>query len=110
MDRIEMLKKALEKDPNNPLGLYGLANEYLKQENYEEAAKLLEKYLSLHEDQGAGYRALAKCYVNLGKLEDAIKTYEKGIEQATKFKHSSMKKEFQQEIEILKMKLKENKN
>jgi len=106
MDRLEMLKKALEKDPNNPLGLYGLANEYLKLGNFDEAAKLLEKYLSLHEDEGAAYRALAKCYINLGRLEDAIKTYERGIEQASKFKHASMKKEFQQEIEILKMKLK----
>jgi predicted Zn-dependent protease len=105
MDRIEHLKRALEKDPNNPLGLYGLANEYIKVGNYEEAVKLLERYLSIYDDQGSGYRALAQCYVNLGRLEDAIKSYEKGIEQATKYKHASMKKEFKQEIEILKLKL-----
>ncbi|WP_457641755.1 tetratricopeptide repeat protein [Persephonella sp.] len=104
-DRIDMLKKALEKDPNNPLGLYGLAMEYIKIGKYEEAIIYLTKYLSNNDDQGAGYRALAQCYVNLGDLEKAIETYEQGIQQAKKYKHASMEKEFTQEIEILKGKL-----
>ena len=105
MNRIEHLKKALEKDPNNPLGLYGLAMEYIKEGNYKEALVYLEKYLSINDDQGSGYRALAQCYVNLGDIEKAIEAYEKGIEQAEKYKHASMKREFKQEIEILKNKL-----
>ncbi len=105
MDRIEMLKKALEKDPLNPLGLYGLALEYIKIHDYENALKYLTKYLENNEDEGSGYRALAQCYLNLGRIEEAIKAYEKGIEQADKYKHASMKREFKQEIEILKTKL-----
>ncbi|WP_456401020.1 tetratricopeptide repeat protein [Persephonella sp.] len=104
-DRIDMLKKALEKDPENPLGLYGLAMEYIKEGNYKEAVIYLTKYLSKYDDQGAGYRAIAQCYIKLGDLEKAIEFYQRGIEQAKKYKHASMEKEFSQEIEILKGKL-----
>ncbi len=41
----------------------------------------------------------------LGDLEKAIEAYKRGIEQADKYKHASMKREFKQEIEILKNKL-----
>ncbi len=101
-DKIEMLKKALEKDPNNPLGLYGLAMEYFKEGDYENAIVYLKKYLSLHDDEGAGYRTLAQCYVNLGDIENAIESYQRGIEAAAKYNHPTMVSEFQQEIETLK--------
>ncbi|ACO04232.1 MAG TPA: tetratricopeptide repeat protein [Persephonella sp.] len=107
-DRIDMLKKALEKDPENPLGLYGLGMEYMKMGNFEDAIVYLKKYLSVYDDQGAGYRALAQCYVKLGDIEKAIEAYERGIEQAKKYKHASMEKEFSQEIEILKGKIGKN--
>ncbi len=101
-DRIDMLKRALEKDPNNPLGLYGLASEYFKNQMYTEAIEILEKYLELHEDEGSAYRMLAQCYSNIGEIEKAIETYEKGMEKAAKFNHPTMVEEFRQEIEQLK--------
>ncbi len=104
-NRIEMLKKALEKDPTNPLGLFGLASEYFKKGDYTDAVELLEKYLELHDDEGSAYRMLAQCYTNIGELEKAIETYEKGIEQAAKYNHPSMVEEFRQEIDQLKMML-----
>jgi len=101
-DRIEMLKKALEKNPDNPLGLYGLAMEYYKIGDYENAIVYLKKYLSIHNDEGAGYRTLAQCYINLGDIENAIEAYERGIEAAAKHNHPSMVEEFKQEIQNLK--------
>ncbi|NPA51953.1 MAG: tetratricopeptide repeat protein [Aquificae bacterium] len=104
-DRIKTLKKALEKDPTNKLGLFGLANEYFKEGMYKEAIETLEKYLTLHEDEGSAYRVLAQSYINLGEIEKAIQTYEKGIQQALKYNHSTMAQEFRQEIDQLKMML-----
>ncbi len=104
-DRIQALKKALEKDPTNKLGLFGLANEYFKEGMYKECIETLEKYLSLHEDEGSAYRVLAQSYANIGDIEKAIETYEKGIQQALKYNHPTMAQEFQQEIEQLKMML-----
>ncbi len=101
-NRINELKKALEKNPDNPLGLYGLAVELFKAKKYDEALLYLNKYLSIHEDEGAAYRLLAQCYLNIGDIEKAIESYEKGIEQAKKFNHQSMVDEYTQEIETLK--------
>ncbi|GAB6073218.1 tetratricopeptide repeat protein [Venenivibrio stagnispumantis] len=102
MDRLEVLKKALEKDPNNPLGLYGYAMELYKNKKYNEAIEIFNKYLSLYEDQGAAYRTLAQCYIQIGNLEKAIETYEEGIKKAMKFNHPTMVEEFKQEVEQLK--------
>ncbi len=101
-NRIDELRKALEKNPDNPLGLYGLASELFKTKKYDEALIYLERYLTLHEDEGAAYRLLAQCYINIGDVEKAIEAYEKGIEQARKFNHESMVEEFSREIEMLK--------
>ncbi len=101
-ERIETLKRALEKDPNNPLGLYGLALELFKEKRYDEAILYLHKYIDIHEDEGAAYRLLAQSYLNIGDVEKAIEYYQKGIEQAKKFNHQSMVEEFSQEIENLK--------
>lgn len=105
MDRIQQLKKALEKDPNNPLGLYGLAMELYKAGRYEEAITEFTKYLNIHEDQGAAYRALAQCYLNIGDIQKAIDSYQTGIEKAMKYNHPTMVHEFQEEIERLRQML-----
>lgn len=105
MNRIDELKKALERNPNNPLGLYGLALELYKTGRYEEAVVEFNKYLSLYEDQGAAYRTLAQCYINVGDIERAIEAYERGVEKATKYNHPTMVKEFTEEIERLRQML-----
>jgi len=45
---------------------------------------------------------LAQCYINIGDIEQAIETYERGIEKARKYNHPTMVEEFKQEIERLK--------
>lgn len=55
---LETLKELTRKDPNNPLGRYGLANEYLKLGMYEQAISEISAYLKLKEDEGAAYRIL----------------------------------------------------
>ncbi|RUM49756.1 MAG: hypothetical protein DSY47_03075, partial [Hydrogenothermus sp.] len=57
------------KFPNGLLGSFSRA--FFKQGDYENAIIYLTKYLSLHDDEGAGYRTLAQCYVNLGEIEKA---------------------------------------
>lgn len=105
MNRIDELKKALEKNPNNPLGLYGLALELYKSERYQEAIVEFLKYLSIYDDQGAAYRALAQCYLNIGDIQKAIETLETGIQKALKYNHPTMAQEFKEEIERLRQML-----
>jgi len=99
--RIEQLKKLIDKDPNTPLGRYGLANELFKSELYEDAVVEINEYLKLKDDEGAVYRMLAECYVRTGDIESAKESYHKGIEAANRHGHPSMAEEFEEAIEFL---------
>ncbi|RMH80979.1 MAG: tetratricopeptide repeat protein [Acidobacteria bacterium] len=101
MDRLEYFKGLLEKSPNNPMVHYSLALEYYKLGDYENTIKHMETYLSLKEDEGAGYRTLAKCYEELGDYEKAIRVLEEGIQKAIKYNHPSMAEEFRSWVEQL---------
>ena len=99
--RIEQLKTLIEKDPTNPLGRYGLANELFKSELYEDAIVEIEEYLKLKDDEGAVYRMLAECYVRTGDIEKAKESYVKGAEAARRHGHPSMAEEFEEALEFL---------
>ncbi len=99
--KIETLKTLVAKNPNNPLGRYGLANEYLKLEMYKEAIEEIETYLKLKEDQGAVYRMLGEALLKLGQKEEAKAAYRKGIEAAQSHGHPGMAAEFEETLELI---------
>ena len=99
--KIENLKALVEKNPDNPLGRYGLANEYLKLEMYEDAIEQIEAYLKLKDDQGAVYRMLGEALLKLGRKEDAKEAYKKGIEAAHRHGHPGMAAEFEETLELI---------
>ena len=98
---IKSLIKMLEKNPNNPLGRYGLANEYFKEGKFDKVITELVKYFEIKEDEGAAYRLLAESYLNLDQKEKAIEAYKKGIQIANKHGHPSMAEEFEEAIEFI---------
>lgn len=91
----------INKDPDNPLGRYGLANELFKSELYEEAIDEIKEYMRLKDDEGAVYRMLAECYMRIGQVENAKNAYSEGIEAANRHGHPSMAEEFEEAIEFL---------
>ena len=99
--RIEQLRRLIEKDPSNPLGRYGLANELFKSELYADAIVEIEEYLKLKDDEGAVYRMMAECYMKLGDTEKAKESYSKGVYAANRHGHPSMAEEFEEAIEFL---------
>jgi len=50
-DRIDYFERMLADNPDNPIGLLALANEYGKAERYEDEAVVLERYVLRHEDE-----------------------------------------------------------
>ncbi|MCS7262513.1 MAG: tetratricopeptide repeat protein [Aquificaceae bacterium] len=94
MDRLEYFKSLLEKTPDNPMVHYSLALEYYRLRDYEKTILHMSKYLSMKEDEGAGYRVLAKCYEETGQYDKAIQTLEEGIQKALRHNHPSMAEEF----------------
>lgn len=96
--RLEQFKKMLEKNPDNPLIRYSLANEYFKLSDYENAVDQLLYYLNSYNDEGAGYRLLAESYLETGKTELAKEAYKKGAHAARRHGHPGMADEFEEAL------------
>lgn len=98
-DRIETFKQMLEADPDNSMVLFGLANEYIKAENTNEAIKTLEEYLDKADDEGAAYGMLAKAYEKIGESEKAKNALEQGIAASNKHGHPTMAADYRMTLD-----------
>ncbi len=92
--RIDTFKQMLEADPENTVVRFGLANEYLKTERYEEAIAELSDYLQRADDEGAAYGMLARAYEKLDRRKEAREAYERGIAVAERHGHPSMAEDY----------------
>lgn len=81
--RIQSLLDFLAEDPHDPFVQFALASEYLKSGDEEAALHWFEKLVSAHPDYVGTYYHLGKLYTRLGREEDALRTFERGIEAAT---------------------------
>jgi tetratricopeptide (TPR) repeat protein len=91
-DRINYFERMLAENPDNPTGLLALANEYAKVERYEDEAAVLERYVSLpdNDDEGNAYARLGVVLLRLGRKDEARSAYETGVRQAEKHGHTGM--------------------
>lgn len=99
-NRIEVFKQMLESDPTNTMVLFGLANEYQKQEDWQNTIATLEDYLTKADDEGAAYGMLAKAFERLGEREKARQTYKKGIEVSMAHGHPTMANDYQMTLDL----------
>ena len=97
--RIDTFKQMLESDPENGLVRFGLANEYLKEERYEDAIGALNNYLQRTDDEGAAFGMLARAYEKVGMRDEAKESYLRGIEAAEKHSHPSMAADYRMTLE-----------
>lgn len=99
-NRIEVFKQMIEADPSNTMVLFGLANEYQKEEDWQNVIQTLEDYLSKSADEGAAYGMLAKAYERVGNREKARGAYEKGIEVSMSHGHPSMANDYRMTLDL----------
>lgn len=99
--RIEIFRSMLVTDPANTMVRFGLANEYLKLEQWADAATELQTYLSQADDQGNAYGKLAQALERLGRTEEARTAYQQGIAAASRHGHPSMAQDFQMALDEL---------
>jgi tetratricopeptide (TPR) repeat protein len=81
-DRLDQLQSFYEDDPDDPFTRFALAQEHLKHENVEEALAFFEELVETDPDYVGTYYHLGKLYERLDRKEDALDTYEQGIEVA----------------------------
>jgi tetratricopeptide (TPR) repeat protein len=90
-DRIDYFERMLADNPDNPMGLLALANEYQKAGRDADEAAVLERYVSVQaDDEGNAYARLGNVLSNLGRTDEARAAYERGITQSEKYGHSGM--------------------
>ncbi len=84
MDRITKLKEFLQTNPSDSFVQHALALEHIKLNDDVAAREMFEKILHREPSYIGSYYHLAKLLERTGQTEDAIKVYEKGMEQAKK--------------------------
>ncbi|NOT51265.1 MAG: tetratricopeptide repeat protein [Chitinophagaceae bacterium] len=82
MDRITKIAGMLKDNPADNFLQHALALEYIKLGNDEEARALFEKLLKNDPAYVGSYYHLAKLLERSNKTEEAIKVYEKGMQEA----------------------------
>jgi predicted Zn-dependent protease len=100
-ERLDAMRAMVAKNPNNALARFGLANEAMKAQLYDEAAEQLRIYLASHDDEGNGYGRLADALLHLGQTEEARDALRRGVDAARRFGHPTMANEFEARLEEL---------
>ena len=94
--RIESLKKMLDRNPNDTRVLFGLANEFEKEERWSDVVEYLGRYLQLADDEGNAWGRLARALRGVGRDQEAREAYRKGATVAREHGHPSMAAEFEE--------------
>lgn len=82
ISRLEKLLEFIKNEPDDPFLKYALATEYLRINDTGKALSYYEDLVNNHRNYVGTYYHLGKLYEALGRPEDAIKTYETGMEVA----------------------------
>jgi tetratricopeptide (TPR) repeat protein len=83
MDRIAFLTDFIEKNPTDLFSRHALAMEMIKLGNDQEAKLVLDQILLIDNNYVGSYYHLGKIEERLGMMNEALVTYEKGIQVAT---------------------------
>lgn len=84
MNRIEKIREMLGAQPADSFLQHALALEYIKLGNDEEARLLFENILNREPGYIGSYYHLAKLLERTNDTEEAVRVYEKGMEEARK--------------------------
>lgn len=82
VDRLAQLKSYYDEDPDDPFTRFALAQEYLKQGDTDQALSFFEELVDTDPNYVGTYYHLGKLYERLDRPDEALETYEQGIEVA----------------------------
>ena len=97
--RVEPLKKLLDRNPNDTRALFGLANEFEKNERWNDVVEHLSRYLQVADDEGNAWGRLGYALRATGRSDEAREAYRRGVEVAQAHGHPSMAAEFEAILE-----------
>jgi tetratricopeptide (TPR) repeat protein len=100
-DRLFQLEELLKEDPTDSFLQYGIALEYAKKGNVDEAILRIEKLLSEKPDYLGAYYQLGQYYEVVNKNNEAISIYEKGMVLAKKLGNMKTLNELREALQQL---------
>ena len=100
-NRLAILKGMLEQNPRDTFARYGLAMEYAKSGDLEEAIAEYRALLADNENYPAAYFHGGQALEKLGRLEEAREMYEKGIAVTTRTGDAHTRSELQAALDML---------
>jgi tetratricopeptide (TPR) repeat protein len=80
ISRLQKLLEFIKNEPEDEFLKYALATEYLRLNDSDKALTYYEDLISNHPNYTGTYYHLGKLYEALNRKDDAISTYEKGME------------------------------
>ena len=101
MARLDVLKNMLEQNPADAFARYGLAMEYVNTGELEQALGEFHQLLNANPNYAAGYFHAGRALEKLGRVEEARKIYEKGIEVTTRIGDGHTRSELQAALDLL---------
>jgi predicted Zn-dependent protease len=102
MDRLAMLNEILTQNPNDAFARYGLAMEYSKAGDAEQALAEFAMLLAAHPDYTAGYFMAAQTLVTANRRDEARKMLVEGISSARRTGNSHAQSEMTALLDELK--------
>jgi len=101
MNRLETLRAMLSQDPGNTFARYGLAMESANQGRLDEAVAEYTTLLERDPNYAAAYFHGGQALEKLGRLDDARKWYERGIEATGRTGDTHTQSELQAALDLL---------
>ena len=101
MDRLEILKSMVEQNPKDSFSRYGLAMEYAKSGSLDKAVEEYESLLGFNPDYAAAYYHSGQALEKLGRIDDARRMYQRGLEATRRIGDEHTNSEIQAALDIL---------
>jgi Flp pilus assembly protein TadD len=100
-NRMEILKTMLEQNPRDTFARYGLAMEYANNGELENAVAEFRALLEFNPDYAAAYFHGGQALEKLGRVEEARRTYEQGIQVTSRTGDQHTRSELQGALDLL---------
>ena len=100
-NRLDILKQMVSQDPNNTFARYGLAMEYANNGDDERAVEEFRALIQKDENYAAAYHHGGQALEKLGRIEEARKMYEDGIEASIRKGDSHTRSEIEAALSLL---------
>ncbi len=100
-DRLETLRSILEQNPSDTFARYGLAMEYARMGEYEQASAEYAKLITTNPDYAPAYFHGGQALEKLGRTDEAREIYRRGVEVTTRQGNAHARSEMQTALDML---------